>query len=120
MRSLKTLLIVTCLLGPAMSQAAEAWSSCQTITAVVNYMAYNNAVALALTPGIAGCNGEGPTGGITFLVGIDGVTSTNINGFLATSLGAYVAGKQVMIYYDTSVTGCAGVVIAVGGDAGQC
>ena len=120
MRFLTRMVIAVCLLVPTISQATEAWSVCQTITSVQNYMAYANAVSLTLSPGISGCSGEGVAGGIAFTIGTDGVTSTNISGFLASGLAAYLSGTQVMIYYDTSVTGCAGVIIATGGNAGQC
>jgi predicted metal-dependent phosphotriesterase family hydrolase len=100
------------------AQAAQSWSACQTIVAVTDYQAYNNTMVLALSPGISGC-GAG-AGSIQFIVGTDGVTAANFNGFLASSLSAYTIGAQVMIFYDTSVTNCAGVIISIGGYSGQC
>ncbi len=102
------------------AQAAQSWSACQTITAVTDYQAYNNTMILALSPGISGCGPSSIPGSIQFIVGTDGVTAANFNGILASSLSAYAIGAQVMIYYDTSVTNCAGVIISLGGYSGQC
>jgi hypothetical protein len=120
MRFLKRVLIVGCLLGAAVSHAATyVWSSCQAIAGVSNYIACSNQLVLALSPGISGCSGAGIAGGVGFIIGTDGVTSTNIDSFLASSLAAYHTGTQVMILYDTSVTGCAGAIISAGGYSGQ-
>jgi hypothetical protein len=48
------------------------------------------------------------------------VTSTTINSFLATALAAFVAGQQVMVYYDNSTSNCWGAIISVGGYGGEC
>jgi hypothetical protein len=121
MRLLKRVLIAGCLLGTTVSQAATyVWSSCQTIVGVSNYIAYSNQLVLALFPGISGCSGAGVTGGVGFIIGSDGVTSANIDGFLASSLAAYHTGTHVMILYDSSVAECAGAIISTGGYSGQC
>lgn len=119
MRLLTRMLIATILMMPLVSQAALVWSSCQTVTGVSNQLAYDNGVFLAFSgSGISGCS-DGTPGGIAFLVGQEGVTSTNITTILATSLTAVSSGRQVMIYYDTS-NSCYSQIIAVGGYAGQC
>ena len=117
---LTRLMIAVCLLASTASHAANAWSGCQTIVGVSNYIAYSNQLVLALSPGISGCSGAGVTGGVGFIIGTDGVTSTNIDGLLASGLSAFLTGTQVMILYDNSVTSCAGEIISVGGYSGQC
>ena len=114
MRLLTRMMFAVCLLAPVVSQATMVWSACQTITAVSDYLAYSNSVQLAFSPGIPGC-GVG-----SFVVGQGGVTSTNVNSLLATSLAAFTAGKQVMIYYDNSTSNCYSTIVAVGGYSGQC
>ena len=98
---------------------ATSWSSCQTITAVSNYLPHSDAVYLTLSPGISGCNSivQGASG---FRVGQAGVTADTIKSLLATSLAAYLAGKQVMIYYEEVTGSCYGMIISVGGYSGQC
>lgn len=70
--------------------------------------------------GISGYYPVGISGGVIFSVGVDGVTSDNINSFLASGYSALLSGKQVSIYYDNSSATCAGVIISPGGAAGQC
>jgi basic membrane lipoprotein Med (substrate-binding protein (PBP1-ABC) superfamily) len=101
-------------------QAAQFWSACQTIVGITNDQAYNNTLVLALSPGISGCGSSSIPGSMQFVIGTDGVTAANFNGVLASTLSAYATGAQVMIYYDTSVTNCAGVILSIGGYSGQC
>ena len=105
---------------PLQSYAAQQWSTCQTIVGVSNYMAFNNdnLFILSMSPGVIGCAFNSFPGAIGIEVGQFGVTSSNINSFLANSLTAYATGHQVMVYYDT--TSCFGIIIANGGYEGQC
>lgn len=120
MRLLARLTVAAALLGPISAQCAVAWSTCQTINGVSNYLAYGNSVMMSLSPGISGCSPVGIPGAVAFTVGFDGVTTDNINSFLATGLTAYSTGHQVTILYDNSDSNCQGVIIAVGGYYGQC
>jgi hypothetical protein len=108
------------LVGTTWAQSAEQWSNCQTVTGVSNYLAYANSVLVTLSPGIPGCSPVGISGAIMFTVNVDGVTSENINSFLASGYTAYTSGHQVAIYYDNSSSTCAGVIFSLGGAAGQC
>jgi hypothetical protein len=49
-------------------------------------MAYDNGIFISLSPGIAGCIIRPPYSAVSFVVGQQGVTSTNINTLLATGL----------------------------------
>lgn len=120
MRILSRVILAMSFMLPFASQAAQQWSSCQTIVGVSNYMAYNNdnLIILALSPGLPDCSYNGVPGAVGIIVGQFGVTSTNISTFLAGSLTAYSTGRQVMIYYDSAT--CFGNIIANGGFAGQC
>jgi hypothetical protein len=120
MQTLARLMIVVCLLAPIVSRAANAWSGCETITGVSNYEAINNSVILSLSPGLSGCSPIGVTGAMGFEAGQNYVTATTIDSFLSTSLAAFVAGQQVMVYYDNSTSNCWGAIISVGGYGGQC
>jgi hypothetical protein len=126
MRLPKRVMLVLCAcvsFVTAQAQAALAWSSCQTVTAVSNYLAYSNSIYLTLSPGISGCTGNSGSSvsAVGFVVGQEGVTSTNINALLATSLAALTAGHQVMVYYDASTAPqCNSQIVAVGGFAAQC
>ena len=120
MRVVARMIAVSLLVGTTWAQSAEQWSGCQTVTGVSNYLAYANSVVLALSPGISGCSAVGIPGGIMFIATVDGVTSDNINSFLASGYAAYTSGHQVTIYYDNSYGTCAGVIISLGGFAGQC
>jgi hypothetical protein len=122
MRLLTRMLVAVAFMVPALSQALT-WSSCQTVTAASNYLAQDNGIFISLSPGIAGCTGnyQAPYSAVSFVVGQQGVTSTNINTFLAAGLTAVVSGHQVMVLYDeTTAPTCYAQVIAVGGFAGQC
>jgi hypothetical protein len=105
---------------PAVCPAAMVWSSCQTIVAVSNYMAFNSSVLLTLSPGISGCVYGGTTGGVSLTVGQESVDSTNINGLLAVSVTALSTGRGVMLFYDNSSANCYGQIISIGGITGQC
>jgi hypothetical protein len=95
------------------------WSSCQTVTAVTDYMAHSNSVYLILSPGIAGCNSDAP-GAAVLRVGEMGVSADSIKGLTAMSMIAFLSGKRVMIYYDNSSSACFSSIISVGGFSAQC
>jgi hypothetical protein len=120
MQMLTRLMIAVCLMAPTLSRATNVWSGCETITGVSNYTAVNDSVILALSPGLSGCSPIGVTGAMGFEAGQNYVTSTTINSFLATALAAFVAGQQVMVYYDNSTSNCWGAIISVGGYGGEC
>lgn len=116
-------LSLACALCPVLGQANMVWSSCQTVTAVSNYIAYNDGIYLTLSPGISGCaaNSGNSTSAVGFVVGQLNVTDANISSLLATSLTAVAAGTQVMIYYDSaSVPQCNAQIVAIHGFADQC
>ena len=110
--------LITCLFLPVVSQAA--WSGCQKVTAVTNYLAYNSSVFLTLSPGISGCSFASVTGAIGFTIGQMNVTSGNINTLLASGMTALTLGRGVMIYYDSSTANCYSEMIAIGGYDGSC
>jgi hypothetical protein len=118
MRWLKCVWMMLALL-PLGSQAAMVWSSCQTVTGVVNYIPFNSSVWLSLSPGIPGCSYAGTPGAAAFMAGVNGVDLTNINGLLAGSLTALSIGKGVMILYDNTSSNCYGQTMAVGGLTGS-
>jgi hypothetical protein len=120
MRLLTRMMFAVCLLAPVVSQAGLGWSTCQTITAIADDLAYNGSVNVLLSPGISGCVSNGIAGAINFAVGQDGVTATNVDGLLATSLAAFTAGKRVTILYDNSTSNCYSAIVAVGGYDAQC
>jgi hypothetical protein len=108
-----------CTLTPALAHSAPAWSSCQTITALTDYIAYSNSISLVLSPGIPNCNGD-TTGTAIIRVGQFGVTADGIKSLFATANVAFVTGKRVMVYYDNSTPSCFSSIISVGGYSGQC
>jgi hypothetical protein len=116
-------LVLAATVGVAFSGSASAapvWSSCQTITAVSNYLAYNNSIYLTLSPGISGCTGNGSPS-VGFVVGQLGVTSDNIKSLLASALTALTSGSQVTVFYDDSTTPqCNSQIVAIKGYAAQC
>ena len=57
-------------------------------------------------------------GGVQFKVGVGSVRTSNIGSLLASSLAAYEAGTQVMIFYDNAT--CQGIIVANDGYSGQC
>src|SRR5258708_38068700 len=97
MRTVKRLMLALSLMVPFASQAAQQWSSCQTVTGVSNYVAFGNQLIVALSPGLPCTVPVGVPGGVSFVVGTFGVTATNINTFLASSLSAYATGQRVMV-----------------------
>jgi len=118
MRMVKRLMLALSLMVPFASQAAQQWSSCQTVTGVSNYIAFGSQVIVALSPGLPYTVGNGVVGATAFTIGTFGVTATNINTFLASALSAYATGQKVMVYYDDAA--CGGMIISNGGFAGQC
>ncbi len=127
MRVFTTIMLVSFLTVPAISQATLIWSaSCQTVVSVINEpVGSNGNVLLGLSPGISGCVAAGAVnGGVMFMVGQDGVTADSLNGLLASNLTAMTAGKQVKITYDnrssacyaTAIGGLAANVLESGGD----
>ena len=102
-------------------QAAQQWSSCQTVVNVNNYLAYNNSVVVGLSPGIPGCAPSFIAGSVAFTVGVSGVTAANVGSFLSSALLAYASGTRVMVYYDdAAIPNCQGIIVASGGYSGQC
>lgn len=97
---------------------ADDWSQCQTITSVVNWTAHTPQIVVNLSPGIPGCGPQTAGGPVTFKVGLMGVTDESPKGYLATALSTYLAGKRVMINYNSS--SCAANILAVGGYHAQC
>ena len=120
MRLATPILAIAALLAPIVAQSTQQWSACQTISGVSNYIAYGSSVLVTLSPGISGCSPADIPGATVFTVGVNGITTDNINSFLATGLAAYSAGHQVMVYYDNSTTNCQGLIVSVGGPSGQC
>jgi hypothetical protein len=112
--------VILALLLPALADASNGWSGCQTITGV-SYEPTNQTLILTLSPGIPGCSPFGITGAAQFVVGALGVTTDNLNGLLASSLSAYSVGRPVLIGYDNSSSGCYSTSISLGGYLpGQC
>jgi hypothetical protein len=108
------------LMVPVVSPAAMVWSACETITSVNNWMAFSNSVYFTVSPVITGCTINSASA-VQFVVGDEGVTSTNITSIFATGLTAFTNGQQVMIYYDnTTLPACQGQVIAIDGYSAQC
>lgn len=118
MRAVKRLMLALSLMVPFASQATQQWSSCQTVTGVSNYVAFGNQVVLALSPGLPCTVPMGIPGGVSFVIGTNGITASNINTFLASALSAYATGQRVMVYYDDAA--CSGLIISNGGITGQC
>jgi hypothetical protein len=112
-------LMIAIALGTPSLSWAMGWSSCQTITAVSNYIAYSNTITVVLSPGIPGCASDAG-GAVNFRVNQANVTLESLKSLLATTLTAYVSGKRVMVLYDETTPSCWGYSISVGGFAGQC
>ena len=117
MRSLTILMVVTCVMASTTAQAALVESGCVSVVGVVN--GGSGAVILALSPAISGCT-PNTTPGVEFGVGVNGVTATNLNSFLASGLTAFTTGQKVMVLYDNSTSNCYGMEIANGGFHGEC
>lgn len=98
---------------------ANAWSSCQVITAITDYTAYASSVHVVLSPGVSGCSGDAPDS-IIFQAGQMGVTSESLKSLMATPMAAYLSEKPVMIYYDNSSSACYASTASVGGHSAQC
>ena len=112
-------LLVTAFFGPITSWGA-AWSSCQTITSVVEQTAFNNSFYVNLAPGVSGCAAD-TSGEVLYRIGMAGVTTDTYRGLIASTLAAFLTGKQVMVFYDASqAPTCFASIIAIGGYANQC
>ena len=118
MRSMTKLLLATLMMASATAQATIVVSGCVTVTAVVNEE-YGNAIILAVSPAISGCT-PNTTPGVEFAVGVNGVTATNLNSYLASGLTAFTSGTRVMVEYDNSTSNCYGMAVASGGFHGEC
>jgi hypothetical protein len=123
MRMPRRMIVALFLLVPVVTHAMT-WSSCQTITAISNYLAYSGTIYLSISPGISACSGNSGTTAVSavgIVIGQVGVTQTNIDSFLATSLTAMAAGKQVSIYYnEATAPQCFTQIVAIGGWEAQC
>jgi hypothetical protein len=123
MRPFAPTLIIVGLLFPVVSQAAITWSTCGTVTSVSNYIANDNSFYVTLSGSAipSSCTAiSSVPGSVGFVVGSDGVTSTNQTALLASALSAMATGQQVMIAYDNSTSSCNGQVISIGGYSAQC
>ena len=119
MQILKRISLVICLLVPVASQATNTWSStCQTVKAVSNQIANSvtPAIFVYISPGLTGC-GTGSYSYVSFQIGINGVTSTNINSILASALTAAATGKGITVYYDPSTSYCYAENLDYGGNS---
>lgn len=113
MHLLKRTALAVCLLASTVCEAAGTWSSCQTVVAVDNELADDSGLVAYLKPGITGC-GNSTYSYLLFINGQEGVSSTNINSYLAVLLAAQSSGQQVAIYYDSS---CFGIEVSIGGNS---
>src|SRR5262249_6448207 len=117
-KSLSRALLFVSLATPLVSQASQLWSSCQTVSGISNYIAFSNQLIVSLSPGLPCSAPNGVVGAITFTIGSSGVTSSNINTFLAGALSAFSTGQKVMVFYDDAA--CGGLIFANGGYSAQC
>lgn len=101
---------------PAKAGAAQVWSGCMTITSVSNYIAYDGNVFVYFSTSLPGVAPAGA--GYAFVTGQNGVTSANINSFLATATAAMLSNTSVMVFYDNTTGDL--IIMSVGGYAGQC
>lgn len=112
-------LLIAGVIAP-MTSWASTWSSCQTITSLTDYTAYNSSFYLNLSPGIAGCSAD-TSGGALYRVGIAGVTADSYKSLVASTMAAFLTGRQVMLYYDSSQPpACFVSIVSLGGYANQC
>lgn len=118
MRKVNLVLLALSFMATTESQATQQWSSCQTVTGVSNYIAFGNQVIVALSPGLPCTVPVGVPGGVSFVIGTNGITTANINTFLASALSAYATGQKVQLYFDDAA--CSGLIISNGGITGQC
>jgi hypothetical protein len=113
--------LIAAMLFTANAQAANSWTACVTITGITNYIAYDDAVILTVSPTIPGsCVAQGIGNAVQFSAGNNGVTAANITALLASALAAYTSSTQVQLLYDPSTTNCYGTAIATNGYAGSC
>jgi hypothetical protein len=120
---MKKLLMTMGLLGllgalaiPVKASAAQQWSGCMTITGVSNYIAYSGNVSVYFSANLPGVAPGGA--GYSFVSGQNGVTSANIQSFLATAMAAMLSGTQVTVYFDNTTGDL--IVMSLGGYTGQC
>jgi hypothetical protein len=116
-------LLMTMVLGllgtliiPGKASAAVVWSGCMTITGVSNYIGYSGQVFVYFSADLPGVAPAGA--GYPFVIGQNGVTSDNINSFLATATAAMLSNTSVMVLFDNA-TGYL-IIISLGGYSGQC
>jgi len=121
MRILTSLMTAACLMVSIDSQATNQWTACETVIGVNNYIPGSQAIIVALSPAVPGCQSavNGVSGAVTFHTGQNAVIESDLSPLLASILTAYTNGKQVMLYYDDSA-GCWGQLVANGGFGGQC
>jgi hypothetical protein len=123
MRQVIRAVLIACLFAPVASQAAIVWSSCTTISSVSNFLANSNQLVVTFatpSPLQSSCSGYEGQPAVFFLEGTDGVSSSNINTFLAMAIAAWQGGQQIMVSYDNSTSSCYGQTISLAGYAAQC
>jgi hypothetical protein len=112
--------IVLGLLGtlaiPGKAGAAVVWSGCMTVTAVSNYIAYSGQAFIYFSANLPGVAPAGA--GYPFVIGQNGVTSDNINSFLATATAAKLSNTSVMVLFDNATGNL--IIMSLGGYSGQC
>jgi hypothetical protein len=113
----KGTLLLAMLMVTQSTYAAVAWSSCQTITGVSDYRAYDGAVYFPISPGIPGCT-NGGLQRVRMTNGLLGVTGDTLKGGLAIGLIAFTTKVPVQFAYD-NIT-CDVQIVAIGGYAGTC
>jgi hypothetical protein len=120
MRSLSKLIVVACAVLSVAAHAAITESACVTVTAVINEES-GNAIQLVLSPATAvpGCT-PNTSPGVEFAIGVNGITASSLNSYLASGLASLVSGRQIMVVYDNSTSSCYGISIANGGFHGEC
>lgn len=98
---------------------ANAWSSCQVVTAITNYTAYSGTITAVLSPGIPGCSSDAP-GVASFRIGEMGVTADSLRSLHASLMSAQAMGTRVMIFYNSATSACFASIVSVGGYSAQC
>lgn len=107
------------LLAPVASWATPTWSTCQTITSVTDYTAYNNSIYMNLYPGITGCSAD-TTGGAIIQMSAT-LSLDQYKNLYATTMLAYSLNKPVTLYYDNSqAPACFVQVVSIGGYTNSC
>lgn len=101
------------------SLAVMNWSTCQAVTGVGDYRAFDNSVYYSLSPGIAGCF-YGGVQRVRMTDGVLGVTSDTLKASIAIGLTAVASRVPVRFYYDNSDVKCNVQIVALGGYGGEC